>query len=325
MCASCLFLPLLLTACFVLPGDDADLGFCPPGERCSPKTPSGLIITPPSVFGVDDVELGNVPVAVGGTMELALALPASPSPRPLDLPYEVTAGGAVDVVGTEGPSVTITGQKLGATRMRIVDAEDGALFADRLVHGAPVVKVEVLTERSRHGTAADRPLAFAVGTHRIGVALLDADSDRGAGRRAVDSSMKLALDGATQTAWDTLTAVIATPGVRTLTATTGAGAPMTFEIPFVDHADLLALFHEPPTFHGTRGDAELYCFYPVTDGHHVASSTADWSFSVDTGTIRDLSISVPGCVEVTPSQLGMLHLTATALGASRTIAIVVNF
>jgi hypothetical protein len=314
-----LILPALLVGCFPLDDDDDDSGRCLPNEHCSPKTPSGLSFTTPRLFGVDELSREEFPVAIGGTMEIALGLPESPSPRPFALPYEAIIDGPVAVRATRGPVVTLTGVQSGATLLRITDPEDGALFARRRVQSAPVIDVAVSTELSRGETAAVRPIAFVVGTQRIGVAL------KGELHRVIDTSMKLALDGATQTSWDTLTASISTPGVRTLTVTRGTEAPRTFEVPFVDHADYLALFYEAPTTYGSRGDTELYCFYPVFDGHYVVARASDWSFSADTGMIKDLSFSLPGCVEVTPSELGVLHLTATALGVTKTLAINVDW
>jgi len=323
MLALCLFVAAFLPGCFVSSEeDDATEPYdaCPPREVCSPKTPYGLSFTLPVLFDRDETWLNSLPVAVGGTMQIALGLPSSSGSRPLDLPYRAVADGPVTVKGTLGPVVTIAGVQTGQTMLRILDAEDGTLFSKRIVESAEAAKIEVTTDLERGGTAMERPVAFAVGAQRMGVHLLDDKA-----RPLVDSSMKLALDGATQTAWDTLTASVATPGVRTLTASFDIQATRTFEVPFVDHADALELFYEAPMTYGSRGHAELECFYPVSDGYYVVGKSSDWSFSTDTGTLRYFGSDAPGCVDITPTELGMLHLTAQALGASKTLTINVKW
>ncbi|MEO8705798.1 MAG: hypothetical protein ABI867_37555 [Kofleriaceae bacterium] len=252
------------------PGEE--VGVC--GEvDCSPLTPNGLRFAgavpvanefPNGLFadvrnhiatnGLDEILLG-----MGNTEEL------------LTLPYELDSQTptALEVVNSDGAHVTLRGLG-GNSQLRVVDPETGLLY-DRSLYVSSELSTAVAVGFAELFTTpsildAAQAYAFAPGHRRIGIAYLNASSER---NRLVDTAATITLAGATQTAWDQIDIPNATVGHHTATVHVG-DKDATVDIEVTNTADsietLLAQDH-------------LACFGAYTPSGAFISGIA-WTFKV---------------------------------------------
>jgi len=121
-------------------GDRAETGACPEGEVCSPDTPSGLYFQGP---GFADVLLNSdvQTTAVGGRQTLNIE-PAGFGEH-LDSFDAETMEPVVTVATVNPPRVTLQGDAVGSTYLRIFEPLTGALYDRLTVSSAEVETVEV--------------------------------------------------------------------------------------------------------------------------------------------------------------------------------------
>jgi hypothetical protein len=303
---------LLLAAC--TPVGERGSGQCPPGETCSPTTPTGLAFKPPAFF--DDTTPWFEPaIAVGGTTNVILEYEetlTSPA-APIDLAYAADDGGgpAVRVSGTAGAEVMLAGTAPGSNELRIVDPGNGTLYDRRMYTASPVASIAI--EPINSELTATLQIAYASGTTLLGILLRDAS-----GQRMYDTSLQLA--GGAHWHWDV--AEINEPaGSYTLGVTSG-GTTTAFPIAVADHADTIVAI-APPASVPVGGYAVEVCFGAQLGTASVIGFA--WSFLVD-GKAQDGEIRTPDCVAVgTLKGAGAtISVQATAGGATTTLTLPVG-
>jgi|GEM_PF-1763266 len=281
-----------------------DDGTCPVGETCSPAV-TGLEFVGESptdlVFTFD-----LLPTAVNGTQDITLEYrkPQIGMTVPLDLPYTTDDNGGPGVVvdSVNGPTVTVHGIAPNANYLRILDP-DGTLY-DRKVMVAAEIDSIALVSSDLELPPAGETVVFASGDARIVVALKAASGDR-----LVDSSMTLAMDGASRIEWDTVLLAGATAGTRSIVVTAGDRSPATLDVIFVDGADAIDAIDPPATV--PVGSLSLICFAARNAGRFV-TGFSDWAITTDNGKADDALIT--NCVALTPAVAGPVHLTVHAGG-----------
>lgn len=295
-----------LTGC--LAGDRASSGECPTGETCSDDTPEGLYFRGTTIAGVLFGGLGPEATAVGGTQVIGIEDEAG---NDFALPFEATAGGALEISATSGSDVTIAGALEGESYLRIAEPGTRLLYDRKLVEALPLDQLEVapaIMEVVTPGT----PVAFVAGDPQVAIALYGPADDEGVRRRLVDTSMTVDPAGGTQTAWDTVQLEGAVPGIYPIDVTAADRSTATLEVTVVagptslaPHADTPAqLMVEKPTF---------VCFSPLAEGKHVIGLA--YTYTVDTGEVLPFG----NCGSVKAFSPGPLTLTVTAGGVSTSL------
>jgi hypothetical protein len=237
-----------LGGCFDFTGDGAGetvpvhggVGDCPGGSTCSPKTPQGL------AFDGNEPVLGLFPpnadsehdhIVTGGVDVIELLEDGSPFPLAFDAQVDNPA--ALTVEGSAAASVTLIGG-IGTTELDIIDPDTGLLFdraayASSSLASAVAIPIDVLISAPDWWAVTAPAFAFWPGDLDVAIALLD---DGGA-NRLVDTSIVLALPGATQSDWQTLAFPGATPGTYAVGVASTGGGTATAQISVVDHADAI--------------------------------------------------------------------------------------
>jgi hypothetical protein len=305
--------PLLLSAC--TDGDRAfENGECPSGETCSDKTPRGLQFHGTSTFdGLFD--FGPNVTAIGGTQEVTIMIERGVTEVPLDIAFRAESGTHVPVAATTGAVVTLHGDATGTDKLRIVDPVTAELFDRTSVAAAAIDSLGFGLAGLFGNPGKSTDIVFAPGDHRFAVALRAAPGSDGFRGRLVDRSMKLALAGATQLAWDTLDVKDAKPGTQTIAITAG-GADRTLLFEVVAGADAISVDLMTPL---TVGQEAIVCLQALNRGRFVAD-LANWTFASDNGAISN-ALPSSRCFDLKPAAAGTAHVHATAGGASADLAL----
>jgi hypothetical protein len=269
---------LLLLAGCPDDGDRAETGECPSGETCSPATPDGLVFTGATPGGEGLSFGGEAPTAVGGTQVITLGTAGDGSAGPFELPYIADDGDGVGVrvAGTTGANVTLDGVGPATNYLRILDPSNGELYDRKQLTAAAVDEVALLP-----GTYEQVPtgltVVFAPGAQQVVVGLIGHTPQTGsaaAPTRLVDTSLQVAADGATRTAWDTLSFGSAAPSSSVLTVT-AAGQQFALQLDFVAAPDTIEL-STPST---VAEDTGPVCFTAKSLGRYVGGLS--WQFTVN--------------------------------------------
>jgi hypothetical protein len=313
----CVLAIVVLGGCFDFTGDGAGetvpvesgVGDCPGGSTCSPKTPQGLAfdgsepvlnLFPPNA----DTEHDHI--VTGGVDVIELL--ENNAPFPLAFAAQVDDPAALVIQSSGASSVTLVGG-IGTTELDIVDPATGLLF-DRAAYGssplasAAAIPIDVIVSAPAWWSSTAPAFAFWPGDLDVAIALLD---DGGA-NRLVDTSIVLALAGATQSTWQALAFPGATPGSYAIDVTSAGGATATAQLIVVDHADdLVALV--------TSGG--FACFAAEAGGAFIVG--IPWTYTIDgTAVAGDDNGLGPNCV-FSPAGDQPFTVTASAGGQAITV------
>jgi len=296
---------VMLGACYSdLADDDGGDPNCPATETCS-NTINHLDFIGETIAN-DPFASGPLTTAVGGTQDIRVEYELDgQKPVPLDVAFTADDNGGPSVVvdNTVGATVTVRGIAAGANFLRILDARDGTLFGRDVLVAAEIDSIALLSADFEVPPSGEA-LAFASGDRRVGVALSAAS-----GNRLVDTSMLLAMDGASRVEWDTALLAGATAGTHTLVVTAGDRSPSTLDVVIVDSADAIEAIDLPATI--PAGALALLCFAARNAGRFVAGFS-DWSVLTDNGEIN-ASLS-PNCFMLQGTAAGPVNLTVHAGG-----------
>jgi hypothetical protein len=315
------FLALPLLGCYG--GERYNTGECPAGEECSDQTPTGLQFIGNALVG-ELLLSGPRPTAVGGTQTVALEYQRSDGLNvALDLPYTADDDGGIGVRvdSTSGSQVIVRGAGSRSNYLRILDA-DGLLMDRKELTGAALERIELVAVESE-SVATNKPLAFAPGTRRIGVALYGEVQTSSGPRdqRLVDTSMAMSLAGAQKKAWDTfeLDAVL---GTTTLAVTAGDKPTANLDIVVTAQADTVAAMAPVPST-VTPNQSATVCFEANASGRYIAG--LDWTFVVDGQTKTDGGSIFHNCVAVsTTKSSGTIAIEARAGGKTTAMALTIG-
>ena len=313
-------LSLLLAAC--TGGERADTGQCPAGETCSSKTPHGLHFVGREAVGA--LNLGTpLPTAVGGTQEIDLFYDKDGTGNlvPLDLPYTADddSGFYVQLVGTQGSTVTIGAAGTGSNYLRILDATDGTLFDRKEMSGAALQSL-ALVPGELQNTPDGVPLAWAPGDRTIGIGLFgQIQSSTGpVTSRLVDGQMSIAAPGAARVAWDTLHVPDAQVGTSPVTVTAAGMPTATLDLVVTSTADSVQPWIMPSSI-PPAGSTNV-CFEALFGGRFVLDLA--WTYTVDGATITTHG---DPCFNVqTTKTSGTVTVQATAGGATTSAQLAVG-
>jgi hypothetical protein len=273
--AAFLSLPLVAAGC--TGGERATTGKCPAGETCSDLTPRGLQFIGTSIAG-DLFQTAPRPTAIGGTQSIALEYDRGDGVLALDLPFTADddGGNGVRVDSVSGSHVIVRGSGSRSNYLRILD-EDGLLMDRKEVTGAALSRIELFTPDFEN-VPDDHQIAFAAGTRDIGVALYgDVQYPSGPrSERLIDTSMDLALAGATRKAWDLLGAELTT-GTHTLTVAAGDKPAASLDVVVVEEGEILAEIGMPTTI--APNGVQQVCFAALAGSRYVAGLT--WTYVID--------------------------------------------
>jgi hypothetical protein len=318
-CLSLLALPLF--GCYG--GERRKTGECPAGEACSDLTPRGLDFVGNALVG-EILLSGPRPTAIGGTQTVALEYDRGDGiDVALDLPFTADDDGGlgVRVDSIRGSQVIVRGAGSRKNYLRILD-EDGLLMDRKELTGAALERIELVAAETEQ-VATDRPLAFAPGTRRIGVALYgDVQTSSGPrSDRLVDTSMQLALAGAQRKAWDTLE-LDAVIGTSTLAVTAGDKPTASLDVVVTAQADSVAAMAPLRTTIVPNTTAQM-CFEATYGGRYIAGLA--WTFVVDGVTKSDGGSVYKNCVNVTTTKTsGTVAVEAHAGGQSTAMALTIG-
>jgi hypothetical protein len=304
----------LCAGCFDVTGDGAGdqvsagsgTGDCPGGGTCSPQTPHGLTFAGVQLaFGAfppgADTEHANI--ATGGTDLIVLEEDDAPFSRPFAAAVDDPA--ALTIAATSGSTVTLVGGT-GTTELEITDPATGLLYdryayaSSRLVTAAAVPE-DVLVSAPDWLTTTAPTFAFWPGDLEVTIAL----ENVGGSNRLVDTSLVLALAGATQLDWQTLSIPGATPGTYAIAATSAGGDGTAAPLVVVDHADAIT-----PLI--TTGG--LACFEAATGGAFVVG--IPWTFTIAGAPAPSAGPSFENCVS---PPLGEPNFTVTASAGGQSL------
>ena len=236
-------------------------------------------------------------IATGGTDVIALETVAG---GPFTRLFEATVDepAALAIAGVDGSSVTLIGGT-GTAELDLTDPATGTLidqnaYASSPLAAAAVVPTESIISSPNILTSTAAAFAFWPGDLEVGIAL----ENVGGANRLVDTSLTLALGGATQVDWQTLSMPGATAGTYSIAV---GSTEITARLAVVDHVDSLGVLI------ATNG---LACFAADTGGAFVVG--VPWSFSIDGAPAPSVGVSLENCVSAESGD----HITANAGGLS---------
>lgn len=315
-------LPLPLVACYG--GERRNTGECPAGEVCSELTPRGLDFIGNRLVG-ELLLSGPRPTAVGGTQTIALEYDRGDGVDvALDLPFTADDDGGlgVRVDSVSGSQVTVRGAGSRSNYLRILDS-DGLLMDRKELTGAVLDRIELVTADFEN-VPSDKPLAFAPGLRRIGIALYG-DVQRSGGPRSerlVDTSMQVSLAGAERKEWDTYE-LDASPGTLAMSVTAGDKPAAQLDLLIAEQADSLAVLGPAPSTIMPNSSTTV-CFEAVVAGRYLAGLT--WTFVIDgETTVQGDDTLMRNCISVTTEKTsGTVSVEAKAGGQTTTLALSVS-
>nr|HEX4314953.1 hypothetical protein [Kofleriaceae bacterium] len=319
--------PLLLvaaTACTPLGERGLLGGACPTGATCSPETPNGLSFFGTQLDGVFFQPDGPAPTAVGGTQDIYLEWDEDGSglDTPLSIPFVAQiddgSGGGLEVVGTQGATVTVRGTVAGASYLDIVDPDGGALFDRYIIETADVGSVTLSPLDYEQPLTETTPIAFEAGSANVVVELQTSD-DPNTAERLVDTSMTLTSPRAQRTAWDTLALADTTTGSDAIAVTAGGTPWPALGYSVVSGVGALAVVGPPPTI--ASGDGDI-CFAAMAGGAQVYE-LPDWSITSSDLTVEQIESPSCAALFVKPGTT-VGHVTASAGGATLTTTVAVQ-
>ncbi len=290
-------------------GDRASSGECPPSEVCSDATPDGLFFVGPSMAGFL-FDGGPQVVAINGTQELRIQYPGGAA---FDLPYRAESSHALSVERTQGAVVTLRGANDGGEYLRIVDPTDDTLY-DRINVRAANLENITLVSGTFEITEPATPVAFAVGTRQVGVAL------HAAFDRLVDQSMLIEAAGSERIAWDTIRLPAGATGTLPLTVTAAADAPVTLAVELVTGADSVTRLPSLANVSYVEDELSQVCFGAFTGPRQILGLA--WTFTLD-GAALTGGIA-PNCAQFTAAVAGTYTVVATAGGHAATAVVTVD-
>jgi hypothetical protein len=197
--------------------------------------------------------------------------------------------------------------------LRIVDPADNTLYDRKELIGAALDTIQ-LTATDGESIPVDEQLVWASGDQQIGVALSGQVQDGGSpvAERLVDTSMQLALEGATRPAWDAMHLPDATVGHHALSVTAGNKPAANLDVEVVAGADAIAPLDPAPST-VVVGSSQVVCFAARNNGRFVVG--LDWTYTTDNGTLGN---DLRNCVDAIPAHAGAVNIQATAGGAHTT-------
>lgn len=306
-----------------------EVQFCYEGEACSSDTPQGLEFRGTDVTGEQGGSPG--PLAIGGTQNVKLLDPTRDLSRPVpfERPYTTDSSMAADgrfPVGTEvvehdGNVVTVRGIAEGYNYLRVL-APDGTLYDRTVLSAQAIDHLQVRPPYEYGGPGPAETIVWAPGPHVMSVGLWGAPHpDLGSsGDLLVDESLVLAMEGATQTRWDTISVPRAPAGHRDLMVAGGSGVAV-LDVETVDAPDTIVSAdanYFPISIYGSN----RLCFVARHQGRYVAG--VEWSFTMDDGEVlTDETIDTPhsGCAYFAAHVQGTVRIHATASGHTQTLEV----
>ncbi|MBA3462855.1 MAG: hypothetical protein H0T46_23065 [Deltaproteobacteria bacterium] len=305
---------------------------CYEDETCSRDTPHGLVFQGTDITG----QLGGAPgpVAIGGTQRVKVLDPSDSltNPVPFARPYTTDTSLPSDArwsVGTEvvdeaGSVITVRGIAEGYNYLRVV-APDGDLYGRTTLSAKAVHHRQVRPPYAYGGADEKAAIVWAVGAHEMSVGLWSAPDPQLADTSdlLVDESLTLAMPGATQTRWDTISVPAAPPGHRDLVVTGGSGA-VVLDVETV--AAPTSIENGPSNYYplSIYGSNQL-CFVARHGTRYVAG--VEWSFTMDDGQVLSSdTIDTPrsGCAYFAAHKQGTVRIHATASGFTQTLTVSAN-
>jgi hypothetical protein len=255
---------LVLSACGV-PGEGAQMRFCPEEEVCAdpPDAIHGLsftIVSPSREW----ITFGQV--AVGSTATVTVSEAGLSGDPPFVQPFDATSGGrAFDVVGLAPPVVRVHAASEGTAYLRILEPNSQRLYERIEIRTAAVRRLVLSAFTQATNSVSPRPslpvVLWAGATVPLTVVLED-----DFGEAVVDEG--LAIQGGRQQAWDT----IEVDGPTDFAATTSAGLTLAQRIETTQTVDEIALVS---TLH--LANETIACFRALSGGALVVG--APWTFS----------------------------------------------
>ena len=316
------FLSLPLVACYG--GERRETGECPAGETCSDLTPTGLDFIGNRLVG-ELLLSGPRPTAIGGTQAVALEYDRGDGVDvALDLPFSADDDGGIGVKvdAISGSQVVVRGAGSRSNYLRILDS-DGFLMDRKELTGAALTRIELIPE-DYEKIPEDTLIAFAPGTRTFGIALYG-DVQTSSGPRAerlVDTSMEVALAGATRKAWDTIE-FDAAIGTHALAITAGDKPAANLDLVVTGTADSVAPIAPAPSTIAANGSASV-CFKALANNRYIAGLT--WTYNIDGEvTVKDNDDLQRNCMSVTTTKTtGTVSVSASAGGQTMTMALSVG-
>jgi hypothetical protein len=291
---------------------------CPEHERCSARTPRGLIFVGAPLSDGSSDELAAV--AVGGFQTIRLKLPADDAAPPLAFAEDVEAKveAPFQLGAVEPPAIELWADGPGERLLRILEP-DGELLLDRVAVRAESVSDAELLPREH----PDEP-AWAI--YASGDAELVARLSGESGARLVDEGLALSSDGAAveRRAWDLFHVSGIAHAELEFELESSAGEVFTQLVRVTDslHRIELALADAGTAGHFFLGpgDEEIVCFAGRTeDGAAVAG--LDWTYEA-LGPIEAVSWrELPRCAVVRGLEPGPAGLYVRAAGLELGFAI----
>ena len=310
-------------------GDRASTGQCPPGEVCSPDTPSGLYFKGPDFgdeFIFPDHTVGIT--AVGGMQKIEIedAGWGHLSDFDADCTYSAFSVEAIDP-----PFVRVHADAIGSSYLRILDPDNGELY-DRLnIHSLPVQQVEVLSAApsflvQNWQNQATRLYYSGKPTFWL-VRLKNVD------KRLVDESLVFSVGDANHTAvinsthWDRVEILPASDATRLeVTVTTGSGATGIGEVDLTFEIDRIEDDVEQPVPNTLDASQVLFVsFSGLTDDDRVVYGL-DWTASAFApgGATTDRATMFGAAMAFYPDQVGTWQLEVSAANVTRVYEIIVT-
>lgn len=289
-------------------------GDCPGGDTCSAKTPGGLAFTgaqPVSAAfpnGWDSSVYNHI--LSGGADVIALADANADTAAPFALPFTASTDDPILVIEGANGAVIDLRETTGIAHLRIVDPSTGELFDRYAYASSPLARALAIPttigeQEQLNAAIYAQGAAFWHGTTTVGVAMLST-----ANNRLIDTEMTVALDGATQTAWDTLKLPASLgAGHHAISAATSSGLTQTVDLAIVDHVDSVAVLY---------ADADVACFAATTDGAFVVN--VPWTFEIAGQVVQQDAFSHwmgESCL-INPNNAHPFAVTAHAGGMSAT-------
>jgi hypothetical protein len=245
----------------------------------------------------------------GGADDIAISDANAGTAAPFALPFTASSDDPVLVVeGTTGAVIHLR-ETAGLGHLRIVDPSTGELFDRYAYASAPLARTAmvppVIGEQDQINEAMyAQGVAFWHGSTTAGVAMLSPYNNR-----LIDSEMVVTLEGATQTAWDTLALPNLAAGHYAVSAATSAGITRTLDLAIVDHVDSVAVLY---------ADDNVACFAATTNGAFVVN--VPWTFEIAGQVVEQDAFSHwrgESCL-INPTNAHPFTITAHAGGVSAT-------
>ena len=256
------------------PGDPPPSnGNCPRGETCSSQTPNGLAFVgaQPVFLMYPNGIITNInhQLAVGGHDIIDLQQAGTD----FTLPFTTAASSAstLGIDSTDGAKVTIHSIQAGTSYLRVLDPQNQLYdrenyAASQLSQLLAVPVSEQFTAPSQGASATS--YVFATGDRTVGIALLDSGTTQ---HRLIDTSLVLALPGATQTRWDSIRIPNAQVGHYAVSVSVGGTAvPRMVDVEIVDKADGIS---------AVLAKGGVACFAASAHGAFVAGLS--WKFTIN--------------------------------------------